>query len=299
MEEKTQNRKRRIIIILIAFVILVIGGMLLWQIRQRQAIEANRDLTLTENLELQHELDSLLFTHEQLKGQYGDLTMQLLFKDSLIIQKADSIRMLIRRSADYNAIRKELNQLREESSMYMAHIDSLYRVTQILEAENVEIRSQYQAEQIRSQKLSMEKTELSQKVTVGSILKAYNIIATAYRTSSGVPKPTDKARRTERLEICFTIGENLVAESGKKDVFVRITRPDKQVLTRDASSNFLFNGETISYSIKQNIRYLNREMSLCLHWDKIDDKAEAMPGVYDIVIIVDGFVIGQSQIELK
>lgn len=298
MEQTEKSNRRKSVLILLLLLLIVLASLTVWQFRKQAITSAKNEQAMADNLALQHELDSLLFAHEQTKSQYGELTDQLFFKDSLISLKADSIRLLIRRQADYNSIRRELNRLREESTMYMAHIDSLYRVTQILEAENREIRTQYQAEQIRSQKLTVERAELSQKVAVGSILKAYNILPTAYRLRSGNAKPTDKARRADRLEVCFTIGENLVVESGKRDVYVRITRPDKQVLTRDDQSQFMFNGEMISYSIKQNIRYLNKEMNLCVHWDKIDEKADAMEGVYDIVIIVDDFVIGQTQIEL-
>ena len=201
------------------------------------------------------------------------------------------------------AIQKEAytmvsNQLREESTVYMAHIDSLFRVTKILEAENKEIKAQFQAEQVKTARLSEEREYFAEKVADSSILKANNVQATAYRVKAGVVKATDKARRTDRIEICFTIQENLVVESGKRDVSLRVTRPDGKVFTLSDNHTFEFNGETIKYSVMERIRYLNKEMTLCMRWDKVDEDAEAMKGTYNLVLIIDDYVIGQSQITL-
>lgn len=296
--EKKNQRRKLIFWLLMAFVV-VLAGLLIWLFQKQKDTEAEKQQNYEQMLDLQSELDSLLTAHSLVKEEYGVLADELLMKDSLINAKADSIRFLLRRQANYYQIRHELDILREESSMYMAHIDSLYRVTQILEAENKEIRSQYQAEQIRSAQLFEEREYFAEKVAVGSILKATNVKANAYRVKSGTIKLTDKARRADRLEVCFTIQENLVVESGKRDVFMRITRPDGQVITRDASHKFVFNGETIPYSVKQQIRYVNKAQTICMKWDKVDPEAEAMPGTYSIVLIIDDYVVGQTQITLK
>lgn len=279
--------------------IVILGALLGWMTVKQQRTEDEKNRNFSEKLTLQHELDSLLSEHDKVKTEYSTLTGQLQFKDSLIMAKADSIRMLIRRQADYYAIRRELNQLREESSVYLHHIDSLYRVTQQLTAENREIRTQYQAEQVKTARLTEEKDYYAEKVAVGSIMKANDIQATAYHLNAGTVRATDKARRTDRIEVCFTIQENLVVETGKKDIYLRITRPDGQVLTLGDEYTFDFNGETIAYSVKQRIRYTNKELSVCMKWDKIDTGAEAMKGSYSFVIITDDYVIGQTQITLK
>lgn len=302
MSNETKERKgkdRKWLLWLLLALIVIIGGLSIWLYQQKEASQEENLENYSQKLALQHELDSLLFAHDQVKAEYGELANELLLKDSTILAKADSIRMLILRQGDYNRIRRELNLLREESSMYMAHIDSLFRVTKILEAENREIRGQYQAEQIRSAQLSQEKEFFAEKVAVGSILKANNISVRAYRINAGNIKVTDKAKRTDRLEVCFTIQENLVVESGKRDVFLRITRPDGQILSLGDNYTFSFNGETIPYSVKERIRYVNKEMTLCMKWDKLDPTADAMEGTYNFVLIVDDYVIGQSQITLK
>ena len=45
---------------------------------------------------------------------------------------------------------------------------------------------------------------------------------------------TSKARRADMLRVVFDIDENRIAESGNKEIFLRITSPDGRLLSNAA-----------------------------------------------------------------
>lgn len=304
MNEVNQNDKKykRIIAILL-FIIAVLIVWLIVEKNKVNTIYIEKNSALSKSTELQSELDSLMREHNKIKSEYGDLSSKLSEKDSIIMANAAEIQKLIASQSDYYRTKKKLDLLRKITQGYVAQLDSLYQVNQALTEENIRIKKDISKErQIRTE-LTKEKEELYEKVSVASMLKAYNIKANTVRLRSGGSKEieTDKAKRVERVKICFTLSENKIATSGKKTIYVRIARPDNQIVSegKDDIYSFEYQGQRIQYSMKKEINYDNKSQEICLSWDKKDEKTPAMVGKYNVAIFVDGYEIGQSQFELK
>jgi len=304
MTESNQNDKKykRIIAILV-FIILLLLVWLIVEKNRVNTIFVERNTALEKNIELQYELDSLMKEHSKIKNEYGDLSAKLSEKDSIIMANAEEIKKLIASQSDYYRTRKKLDLLRKITQGYVAQLDSLYQVNQALTEENVRIKKDITKErQIRTE-LTKEKEVLNEKVNMASMLKAYNIKANTVRLRSGGAKEieTEKAKRVERVNICFTLSENKIATSGKKVIYVRIARPDNQIVSegKDDIYSFEYQGQRLQYSMKKEINYENKSQEICLSWDKKDDKTPAMIGKYNVAIFVDDYEIGQGQFELK
>ena len=81
-------------------------------------------------------MDSLLKVHNDLKESYGELSLELAEKDSIIQADAVEIKKLLDSQWDYNRIKKKVTQLQEISQRYVRQMDSLYTVNRELVAEN-------------------------------------------------------------------------------------------------------------------------------------------------------------------
>ncbi len=298
MEEQTSNRKYKIYLAVLGLLLLV---LLFWLFIQRsQLMKLVRDKEV-QTAGLQHDLDSLMAEHNKIRESYGALSDSLSVKDSIIQANAVEIRKLLDSEYEYHIIRKKFERLQKVAQGYVHQLDSLYTVNRELTAENERIRQVVKTEQSRNQSLMKDKEELKEKMNQAAFIKAYNVTATAYNLKSGGSKevPTDKASRTERLRVCFTIGENPLVEQGKKNIYIRITRPDNVVVIKSKYDTFTFNGQTIPYSLREDIEYQGKALKVCTDWTKRDNDKPAMKGKYLVTVFTDDTEIGSGSFDLR
>ncbi len=299
-EPKQKDKIYKIIIAVLALIIIILCWQLIVTKTKVNTFTIEKDKATTKSAMLQHELDSLIIQHDKIKKEYSTLSGQLSGKDSIILAKADEIQKLIASQADYTRIKAKLEYLRGITQGYVSQIDSLYRVNKVLKDENVVIKDKYSKEQVKTTELTKDKEDLTTKVTLASTLKAYNIKGVPVRKKAGGKKEEveEKAKRTDRIKVTFTLSENLIAPSGNKTVYVRIARPDDKILTvsADAAYTFVYNGANIQYSMKKDIDYQNKAMDMTLYWDKLEDFTA---GTYVVSVFADDVIIGESQFLLK
>ncbi len=297
------TKKLRTIIIIEAIVIIILALLLITQTSRVNTIIVQQQETSSLNTGLKTELDSLMKEHTKIKEEYGSLSNKLTSKDSLIQADAMEIEKLISTQADYNKIKKKLSLLRNMTQGYISQIDSLYRVNKQLNEENTFIKGEFSKEKDKTQLLVKDKDELTEKVNMAAVLKAYNVTAQPIRMKSSGKKEeaVDKARRVEKIKICFTLAENPVAKPGNRSVFIRIARPDNKIVTlgSDEVYSFMYKGQRLQYSIKKEVDYQNAAVNVCMYWEKQNPKDEAMKGVYKVNVFLEDNEIGQGQFELK
>ncbi|MCX6230688.1 MAG: hypothetical protein NTZ33_04020 [Bacteroidetes bacterium] len=302
-DTNNQEKKYKRIIAILLFIIAILIVWLIVEKSRMHTIVVEKTTTIAHNTELQSELDSLLNEHNKIKASYGELSGKLAEKDSVILANAGEIQKLIAIQGDYRKTKKKLELLRNITQGYLTQLDSLYRANQALTDENQKIKVDITNERKINTELSKDKQVLNEKVNLASQLKAYNVKASTVKLRSNGTKEseTDKAKRVERVNICFTLSENKIASSGNKTIYIRIARPDNVIVCegKDDIYTFEYQGQKIQYSMKKEISYDNKAQELCLSWNKKDDKIPAMVGKYNVAIFIDGYEIGQSQFELK
>ena len=297
MEEQSEYRKYKIIIGVLAVVLLI---LFIWFITQRTQLTKLVNEKEKEKTELQKELDSVIQEHNKTKAAYGQLADSLKVKDSLIQANAIEIRKLLDSQWEFNKIRKKLARLQTIAQGYVRQMDSLYTVNRDLQAENEKIRQDFHNEQSKSRELVKDKEALTEKVNQAAILRAYGITVTPLKVKGGnKEQPTDKANRTDRLRICFTIGENPLVKAGDRIIYVCVTRPDNVVVIKSKYDTFSFNGQTIPYSLRQDITYQGKAMNICVNWTKKESDKPSMKGKYSVSVFTEEKEIGTGSFELK
>jgi len=297
MDEQTPTSRPKVLMILLVIVII---GLLIWIFFQRNHLNklvADKEL---EKTELQYELDSLIKEHNQIKEVYGTLSDSLSAKDSIIQANAIEIRRLLDTEWEYNKARKRIASLQKIAQGYVHQLDSLYTINRELTAENEKIRQDFRTEQNRTQTLIKDKEQLSEKMNQAAFIKAYDVTATTYKLKGGdKEQPTDKASRTDKVRVCFTIGENPLVSSGKKIIYIRIMRPDNVVVIKSKYDTFVFNGQTVPFSIREDIDYTGKSMNLCVNWTKKNTDVPAMKGKYTVTVFTEEKEIGSGTFELR
>ncbi|OQX73507.1 MAG: hypothetical protein B6D64_13815 [Bacteroidetes bacterium 4484_276] len=299
--EKKKNSKFVIFIILsiVLFILLIVVSYL--YLDKKSQVEGLVSEKEQIKVELQAELDLLMDQHNQVKTEYGQLSDSLLARDSIIIADAKEIKQLLNYKWDYYKIKKKLGRLQVAAQGYVRQMDSLHTVNQTLKEENKRIRANYRSEKEKNLGLVEEKEELIGIVDQAAVLRAYNIIATGIRQRGTRQKETDKANRTDRVRVCFTLGENSLVGHGKKNIYLRIARPDNVILAINNTDeySFEFEGTVMQYSMKREVDYKGETIDMCVYWNKGNSDENAMTGRYHVVLYTDDSRIGESFFELK
>ena len=295
--KKVQNKAWILIVILIAALALLAWLYLSTRSRLGGLLEEKE----MQRVEQQHELDSLIMEHNNIKIEYAAFSDSLLAKDSIIQANAMEIRKLLDTQYEFYKVKKKLDKLRSISQGYLKQIDSLYTVNHELREENQEIRSSYQKEQQKTSTLQKDKESLTEKVSMAAVLRAYKITASGVRGSGDKEKETDRARRVEKVKVCYTLGENPLLSAGAKNVYIRIARPDKLILSQGKGDDYSFSykGEIMQYTMRSTVNYQNKTMDVCAYWINRSTKENLPEGVYVVTVYADDFEIGQTSFELR
>jgi uncharacterized membrane protein len=300
-EVKKSNAGYKLTIAVMAAIIVV----LLWLLStSKQLVQEANDQTADLRIVLTGELDSLMFEHEKVQAEYGELTIQMSEKDSIIAANAAEIKKLIAQKADYRRVKKKLAYLRSITQSYVDQIDSLFTVNAQLKEEVHTYKTSLQSEKAKSSSLSQEKEHLTEIInTAASTLTAYNVEGKTYNLRGKKLREVEtyKASRIDRVKICFTVGANALARPGKRYIYIRMSRPDKMIISKgrgDAYSFMTAEGAKLQFSMKKEIDYQNKAVNICTNWDKRTD-APAMKGTYNITVWMDGVQIGSSSFTLE
>ena len=291
----------RVFQLLLVFALMIIAGLIIWLFMTKTDLNDLVAEKEVQRVQLTAELDSLLIQHEQVKIEYGSLADSLAVRDSVIQANAEEIKKLLNTQWEYYKVKKKLARLQVISQGYVRQMDSLYRVNEALAMENEEIRQDLG--QVRREKEAIERDReaLSEKVEMASVFQTYNIIADGIRARGSKEKITDKAKRVDKIKVCFTIGKNDIILPGEYKVYVRIAKPDEEVLTKDRTTSYTFEyqGEEIQYSINKDINYQNTPIDLCMYWYKRYETQPMMIGTYHVDVFIDEHVVGHTTFQLR
>ena len=269
-DESANNTKKSPKSLLLFIIIGVLAALSIFLIIYLSTTKSKFDKLYNEKeyqrQELMNELDTLIKEHEAIKVSYGELSMQLEEKDSIINAKADEIKKLLGYEWEYVKIKKKFNQLQKISKSYVTQMDSLYTVNATLIEENTQIKKDIQVEKKKNVELSKEKAALVKKLDVASVIKAYEVDASCFHLTGSNEKATDKAKRTNLIRVCFSLLENALIETDKLTVYARIALPDGTIITEEGDvSTFVFQGNVLQYTMVKTINYNGTAMNnICI-----------------------------------
>lgn len=301
-ERASSTKSKGWVYAILGVLALIIIGLSCWLISLKGDLNTLESEKEQQRADFQAEVDSLIRVHNELKENYGELSVQLAEKDSIIQADAIEIKKLLDSQWDYNRIKKKVTELQTISQNYIRQLDSLYVVNQELVAENERIREEVQEERKQNRNLQRQKEELTNKVNMAAVLHIYNLSAEAVRFKGGSQEtPTDKAGRTERVRVQFTIGQNDLVAAGPKNFYLRIADPSKQIISKGMGDEyaFMYQGELLQYTEKIHVNYDNKEKDVRAYYIKPSGK-EMQPGYYFVDIYDDNNnLVGQTSFNLR
>jgi hypothetical protein len=302
-EKEKSRRKGGVILWSIILLLMISNGVTIWLWKtSKNEIIKERIVTEQVIVERDNVKADLLVLQKDFEGlKANDAVMQ---KD--IDEKRSRINELIKEAEKHKGdayviakLRKETETLRTIMQGYVRTIDSLNTLNQTLVREKKTVLKQLDVEKEKQTTLIKEKDELKTTIAKGSVLTCFNITAKAVSYKRGGKKETEtsKARKTQKIKVSFSLGENKIAKAGEKTLFIRIMTPDGKEMAKSYDDNykFIFNKSSGYFAGKETLNYANVEISGVTY---CEGQGEYVPGKYMVEVACDGVVIGSTNFKL-
>jgi len=261
--------------------------------------------TSSQRDELQKELEDAAMRYDMLKSNNTKLDSTITAKDRDIAEKRTRIQSLLNKA---NATAAELGEAKRLIASLNGDLEGYQARVEMLEGEKIQLTKEKQAvteqrdvarrEYDSANVVIKEKEDL---LNVGSTLQASNFsIVGVEEKRSGKEKSTSTAKRVDKLRISFDLNENLIAQSGAKEIFVCITAPDGTPVAVEALGSGTFStrdGQQKFYTQKLNVNYTqNKKQTVTFDWKQ---NTNFSVGNYKIEVYNNGFKVGEASRPLK
>ena len=287
--------KKSLLIAAVAVLVIAIIGITYLLFTEKKA---NRELVQEFQLDkedLENEYSQFVQKYDELKFTVTNDSLALLLEQEQL--KTQRLLEELRTVKSSNAteirrLKKELATLRKILVGYVNQIDSLDRINKRQQQVIADVTQKYNTASQQISTLSKEKENLDKKVTLAAQLDVTNIRIEPRNKRGKVAK---KVKDIVKLAISFTVVKNITAENGERTIYIRITKPDNDALTRSASNTFSYENRTLTYSIKKYIEYNGEEQNVNVFWD-VEEFLYA--GNYRLDIFEGGNLIGSQKFTL-
>lgn len=293
--EEKEIKKKSLIITAIIVLIILIGGFGYYIFNQEQRMSDMVEAFALEKESLSDEYAELSLQYEGYKFSVGnDSLVALLTTEQMHVQRLmEELRTVkVTNAKRITELKKELETLRKIMRGYVIQIDSLNSENERLRNENQQVTQRYKQATSNAAQLTREKDRLTERVALASRLDATGIQVKGVNARGKEMKKIDKITQ---LVITFHIAKNITAPVGEKVLYLRIMKPDDDILLKPNSGTFAFENKNIAYSLMKTIEYDGEELSEVMYWNV---EEYLSPGTYRVDIFADGNLIGRRSFTL-
>ncbi len=181
-------------------------------------------------------------------------------------------------------------------------MDELLTENEKLKLENASLATSLDSTQMQlvertifTDSLLVQNTELATVVENASMLQAVGLNGFGVIVrSSGKLVPTERAGRSDKIQVCYTVAKNIVVGAGDKELYVQVLDPSNAVL--GANEQVQFGDNVINYSVISKFNYENKNLNICEFVSPNDKFAK---GKYTVNVYNQKELISTSEFILK
>ena len=299
------ERKNKPVIYWVIIAILLGGCVFLFMSKNKMAedndlakkqMQSQIDSVKTDRASIQSDFDAASAKIDQLVSQNSKLDSAMQKDKSEMLEMQSKIKGLLSNNkataAELKKAREMINSLTDKTAKYEARIAELEKENGVLTNKNTVLTKE--RDSTVTQNIAIKK--------IGSVLHASNLrMEPIHKRKNGKEKETSKAKKVDVLRVKFDIDENRIAESGTKQIYLRIVAPDGTILSNQANGSGKMTtakGDQVSFSIMKEISLI-KEMpvkDVVVDWNQ---EGDFQRGNYLIEIFSEGYKVGNGNVTLK
>ncbi len=281
MNDTKNNNGLKVLASLLGIVLLgvIIYSVSLYQDKKKNeiALTKEKDLVVEDLNSLKSEYDKAILesnaTNEELVSARDNIARYI---DSVKTMKADI--------SNLSRYRRQVSVLKKEREQLLKQVDSLQRSNTLIAMQRDSTFTELEKQTVFNDSLVVQNTNLADVVAKGSALNLTTFKVDAVKErNSGKLVSTTRAKSTDKLKICFTVANNVIAQAGDREFFLEVLDPQGNVLG-ESYSQTNDNGGSITYSKGTSFYYENSNLDVCDYISKPAgdfQKGNYMANVYD------------------
>ncbi|MDO6602717.1 hypothetical protein SAMN03080594_102121 [Arenibacter palladensis] len=295
MTETKSNNGLKVIAGLLGVILL---GVIIYTVSLYQDKQKNTALLTKEKELVVEDLTSLKSEYDKAILESNATNEELVSARDNIAKYIDSVKTMKADIASLYRYRKQVGILTKEREQLLRKVDSLTRSNTFLAMQRDSTYVELEKQTVFNDSLVVQNTQLADVVEKGSALNLskFSVDAVKERTS-GKLVSTSRAKATDKLKVCFTVADNVIAQAGDRQFFIEVLDPQGNVLG-ESFSKTSDSGASVTYSKGTEFYYENRSLDVC---DFINKPAsEFQKGNYMVNVYDNNLkLLGTSKFQLK
>lgn len=261
MENKAADNNRSLKVILSIAVLLLVGTAFYTYTLYNDSAETKKQLTEEKELVLK-DLNNMAAQFDVAIGENEIANQKLVEARERIKGLMDSLKVSENSVRSLWRYKKKFLALQAEMDVILAENDSL-KVENVLLASSLDsTKLELEASTMFNDSLLVQNSELADIVENAAVLstaklEGYGVIV----RSSGKLIPTERARRADKIRVCYTVTKNNLVETGDKEFFVQVLDPQSNVL--GLNEQIQFDNVVLNYSLISKFNYEARNLDIC------------------------------------
>jgi len=240
------------------------------------AMKTKYDLALSEN-EVTNQ--NLVEARERIQGLIDSL------------QTAETnVKSLWRYKQKYLALQEEMDVLLTENDR--------------LKVENMQLATTLDSTKVQLEERAMFNDSLMiQNTALAEVMENAAVLNTANLKGYGVLirnngklVPMERARRVDKIRVCYTVAKNKLVQAGDKELYVQVIDPKNNIL--GANQQITFGEQTLNYSVISKFNYENGNLDVCEFVSNNTDNDFA-EGRYQVNVFNGNELVSSSEFTLK
>ncbi|TXE17297.1 chromosome partitioning protein ParA [Psychroserpens burtonensis] len=191
--------------------------------------------------------------------------------------------------------KKKFMALQEEMTVLMTENDNLKVENSFLASSLDSTNVQLAERTVFTDSLLVQNSQLAEVVENAAVLqttdlKGFGVI----ERSSGKLIPTERAGRSDKIRVCYTVAKNRLVGAGDKELYVQVLDPKNNVL--GSNEQIQFDDTVLNYSLISKFNYENRNLNICEFVAPNDDFEK---GRYIVNVFNNKELISSSEFTLR
>ena len=296
MEDKAANNNRSLKVILSIAVLLLVGTAFYSYSLYNESAETQKQLT-EEKARVLNDLNNMAAQFDIAIGENEAANQKLVEARERIKGLMDSLKVSTRNVKSLIRFRDRFKALQKEMDVILAENDSL-KVENVLLASSLDsTKVELEASTMFNDSLLVQNTELADIVENASVLstaglKGFGVIV----RTSGKLIPTERAKRADKIRVCYTVTKNNLVAKGDKEFFVQVLDPQSNVL--GLNEQIQFDEVTLNYSLISKFNYESRNLDIC-EFIEVRGAKKFASGRYIVNVFDEKALVSTTEFVLK
>jgi len=248
-----------------------------------------------EKQQVMTDLNNMAKQYDIVIGENETANQNLVEARARIQGLMDSLKVSQNSVASLWQYKKKYLSLQEEMNVLLTENDKL-KIENSLLATSLDSTNVKLAERTMfTDSLLIQNTEISNVLENAAVLqtvglKAFGVI----ERSSGKLIPTERASRSDKIRVCYTVAKNSLVGAGDKELYVQVTDSKGNIL--GANEQITVGTESVNYSLVSKFNYENRSLNICEFVSPSGDFAE---GRYVVNVYNSKELVSTTEFTLK